>query len=710
MFFFNKDWSMNRRHLGRSIAIVTFGILALELALIRWTSSQVRIFAYFNNMVLICAFLGMGAGVTLGQRKPWLANLALPTLLIISVPIALAPELGITSMRFPDSFMSLWGGDAETRLGWRFFGTLSVFLSLLSGIVATFVFCGTYLGALFSRLRTLKAYGFDLLGSLMGVLGFSLLTLFGAGPGAWLALSVAPFIFLLRTSLSLACGILVVALSWYSGSTAIFSPYNRIDLDQAPDSKEIVLSVNRDFHQFMHDLSDARLQSMDSSPELRQRESLIRYIYDFPFKVGGGGKSAIVVGAGTGNDVQAALRNGFEKIISVDIDPVIIHLGQVMHPEKPYDSPKVVPVVDDARAFFEYYDGPPVDVVCYGLLDSHAMFSSMSSLRLDNYVYTVEGIRSAWKHVDKNGVLTVSFSVFAGPWIFDRLYWTIAEATGYAPIAMYHGMHYGATFVVPRDPTTVNIAKFMKFGITYPSKPRAETITTSDNWPFLYLKPGHFPFGYIAVLTCILIGAVGLVYFSYGRSELSSGFDLPLFLMGAAFLLLETRGVTSVSLLFGSTWIVNSAIFGGILLVILIANSMVDRFAIINVTPWFYLLFAATLFVALFNNIWLVQLPFYLRGMVGALVNALPIGIAGFIVPSLLNRAKSATAALGSNLLGSVVGGCLEYLSTVIGLRSLALMSLGLYVMAFLIFKRRNSIPTAGAVKNQAVPHSGLPG
>ncbi len=695
MVFFNKDWPVDQKYPGRSIALVTFGILALELALIRWTSSQVRIFAYFNNMVLICAFLGMGAGVALGQRKPWLANYALPTLLIISVPIALAPELGITSMRFPDSFMSLWGGDAETRLGWQFFGTLSVFLSLLSGIVATFVFCGAYLGALFPRLQTLKAYGFDLLGSLTGVLGFSLLTLFGAGPGAWLALSVAPFIFLLRTSLSLACGILVIALSWYSGSTAIFSPYNRIDLDRAPDSKEIILSVNRDFHQFMHDLSDARLQSVAFSPELRQRESLIRDVYDFPFKVVGG-KTAIVVGAGTGNDVQAALRNGFEKIYSVDIDPAIIHLGQIMHPERPYDSPNVIPVVDDARAFFEYYNGPPVDVVCYGLLDSHAMFSSMSSLRLDNYVYTVEGIRSAWKHVGENGVLTVSFSVFAGRWIFDRLYWTIAEATGHAPIAIYHGMHYGATFVVPRNLRAVNgEGLLMKFGLTYPSKPRSETTTTSDNWPFLYLKPGHFPFGYIAVLTFILIGAAGLVYFSYGRRELSSGFDLPLFLMGGAFLLLETRGVTSVSLLFGSTWIVNSAIFGGILLVILIANSMVERLAITNVTPWFYLLFAATLFVALFNNIWLVQLPFYLRGAVGALVNALPIGIAGFIVPSLLNRAKSATAALGSNLLGSVVGGCLEYLSTVIGLRSLALMSLGLYVTAFLIFKRRNSLLTS---------------
>ena len=32
------------------IALATFGILALELAVIRWTSSQIRIFAYFKLM------------------------------------------------------------------------------------------------------------------------------------------------------------------------------------------------------------------------------------------------------------------------------------------------------------------------------------------------------------------------------------------------------------------------------------------------------------------------------------------------------------------------------------------------------------------------------------------------------------------------------------------------------------------------------------
>src|SRR5213593_154902 len=43
--------------------------LFLELLMIRWISSEVRIFAYFKNFVLIACFLGFGLGCYLCQRK-----------------------------------------------------------------------------------------------------------------------------------------------------------------------------------------------------------------------------------------------------------------------------------------------------------------------------------------------------------------------------------------------------------------------------------------------------------------------------------------------------------------------------------------------------------------------------------------------------------------------------------------------------------------
>ena len=60
------------------LGLATFGVLALELATIRWMSGQIRIFAYFNNLVLIATFLGMGLGVAIGRRRPELFHRVFP--------------------------------------------------------------------------------------------------------------------------------------------------------------------------------------------------------------------------------------------------------------------------------------------------------------------------------------------------------------------------------------------------------------------------------------------------------------------------------------------------------------------------------------------------------------------------------------------------------------------------------------------------------
>jgi hypothetical protein len=65
--------------------------------------------------------------------------------------------------------------------------------------------------------------------------------------------------------------------------------------------------------------------------------------------------------------------------------------------------------------------------------------------------------------------------------------------------------------------------------------------------------------------------------------------------------------------------------------------------------------------------------------------HALPIGFAGVIVSMLLARSAHPSAALGSNLLGAVLGGCLEYLSMWTGLRALAALAFLLYLGAFVL-------------------------
>lgn len=675
----DSSWSENELPYGVQIGLTTFGILALELALIRWLPSQVRIFAYFNNLTLISAFLGMGLGVALGKRRPGLVHAVLPLLAVFSVIVTNSVPLGLEQIGFPDSSVSMWGAElARTTF------SLVAFPSLLLGCVAIFVAAGAPLGYLFSRLPTLRAYSFDLAGSLLGVLCMTASTAVHAPPPVWLALGAVPFLLLSRKLISAICLAVVIAAGAISIAGARYSAYNRIDLSN--ENGSLMLMVNCDFHQFIYDLSDSSVsQPTDSGRKL----FMYRQVYDIPFELTDFKKSALVVGAGTGNDVQAALRNGMEAVTSVDIDGVILELGRRLHPESPYSNPRARTVENDARAYIGQYHGAPFDVVCYGLLDSHAMFAAMSSLRLDNYVYTVEGLRRSWQNVGPDGILCVSFSIFGGNWMSDRLFWTLQEATGVKPIMIDHRMQYGRTFVVARHPEKLHLER-VPFRILHePEHGRQEVRLATDDWPFLYIKPGVFPWGYTIVLGGILLLALVATPVAYGRQTVGKDFDLPLFLMGAAFLLLETRGITSLALLCGSTWVVNSAIFASVLLLVWLANLLVMSLSLEDPRPWLVPLLATVVMVWLFNPDSLIAYSLPVRALLGGLVLALPIGFAGVIVSTVLKRSQNASASLGSNLLGSVFGGCLEYTSMIFGLKWLALMALGLYGLAAVLLMRR---------------------
>jgi hypothetical protein len=314
----------------------------------------------------------------------------------------------------------------------------------------------------------------------------------------------------------------------------------------------------------------------------------------------------------------------------------------------------------------------------------------MSTLRLDNYVYTEEGIRAAWERVSPDGHLSLAISCIAGQWFFERLYWMITRATGREPLAFYSAMHgVTITFIVPRSGVALNQAEIAKRPALGPKLAAEQTLTPSDDWPFLYIRPGKFPWGYVAVLGFVLVLAAVAVPRAFVMGKAGGGFDGALFLMGAAFLLIETRGVTSMSLLFGSTWVVNAAIFAGILVMVALANLAVQRWEWTNPAPWFVALFAAVILLYLFPVAWLHSLPLVARGVVAGLITGLPVSLAGIIVPMLLKQAAQPAAALGSNLLGAVLGGCLEYYSMMGGLKSTALMALVLYLGAFLLVRKK---------------------
>jgi hypothetical protein len=284
-------------------------------------------------------------------------------------------------------------------------------------------------------------------------------------------------------------------------------------------------------------------------------------------------------------------------------------------------------------------------------------------------------------------------SCVPGRWFFERLYWTITKATGQEPIAVFTPLHgWITTFIVPGPEATLNSAELATYSRIKSDLTAGQGITLSDDWPFLYLRPAVMPWGYIAVFGYVMLITLLVARPVFGVGRAGVRFDWPLFLMGAAFLLIETRGVTSLSLLFGSTWIVNSAVFGGILTMVLLANLAVQRWAWSNPTPWFVALFGTVLLLWWLPVEWLNDLPILSRGLVGGLLTGLPIGLAGVIVPMLLARSPNPAAALGANLVGAVLGGCFEYLSMYAGLKSVALMALVLYLVAFMIIRRRPAV------------------
>jgi hypothetical protein len=570
-------------------------------------------------------------------------------------------------------------------------------VALFGLVVWIFVCVGSIVGPLFSSLRPLRAYTADLAGSLLGVIAMTIAAAFGTTPPVWLALAVIPLVILSPRIVSIICAIAVVVLAQLSVQHALFSPYDRLDIGYSAviPGHPYALAANRDAHQLLLDLRTANIVNARYTEAQQGFLAKYRYMYDLPFRVPAGKGRALVVGAGTGNDVAAALRNGFGQVVSVDIDPTIIRIGKRFHPERPYSDPRAVPVVNDARAYLEQHPNERFDIVCFGLLDSHAMFSSMASLRLDNYVYTVEAIRSAWNHVAPGGALSISFSVYAGNWIADRIYAVITEATGRPPRVFAFPESTARTFIVTKGETRLP-SRPVIFEIPMNTDLDATRVTT-DDWPFLYLRPDTFPTGYVTMLACILVIAAAGARIAFGKRVYGSGFDPVLFLMGAAFLLIETRGVTDLSLLFGSTWIVNSSVFAGVLVMALAANLAVQRFRPENLTPYFVALFAALLISYLVRPSQLLTLPLIERGVFGGLLNALPIGFAGVIFSTLLARSEDATSSLGSNLIGAMAGGSLEYASIVTGLRFLTAIAIALYGAAFVLVAGRRGKVSGGA-------------
>ena len=161
--------------------------------------------------------------------------------------------------------------------------------------------------------------------------------------------------------------------------------------------------------------------------------------------------------------------------------------------------------------------------------------------------------------------------------------------------------------------------------------------------------------------------------------------------MGASFLLIETKGVTTLSLLFGATWMVNSMVIGSILMVILLSNWFTAQGLTGSFGSLYLGLFAALILNFFFPFDALNAFGWGERLVTAGAIITLPLFLAALIFAKAFDSVQSPSAALASNLFGSLVGGLLEYADMRTGLRSLNIIALCLYFISFIFLRRQNT-------------------
>ena len=374
--------------------------------------------------------------------------------------------------------------------------------------------------------------------------------------------------------------------------------------------------------------------------------------------------------------MEAALLHGAEHVDVVEIDPSIVRLARRYSAAGVYGNPRVTVHIDDARAFFERAT-PGYDLVNFGLLDSHGLFSSMANVRLDGFVYTVEGIHAAWRLLNDRGVLTLAFAA-GQPWLGGKLYQMVTAATGREPRVYAWGLTW-MVMVVEKQPVTSPPAAFGQFASWRPAQADLVNPVASDDWPYLYLRAKAIPSDYALVILSLL--AMSVVAVARLKPRGSGANELHFAAMGTGFLLLETKSIVDSSLYFGTTWIVSLIVIAGVLLMVLLANAVAGWLR--SPTRWLYApLIGSILLVFAVPNDLILGLPFAGRIAWTALVVPIPIFFAGLIFSGTFKRTPNPSAAFGANLVGAMVGGFAEYLSMAIGRQSLVLVVLGAYLVS----------------------------
>jgi spermidine synthase len=706
----------------RELFLVSVLFLFMELVFIRWFPAQVLFLTFFTNTVLLASFLGLSLGCLAARHRQDYFRWT-PALLLCCVGtgttmewlrLTLQDVINVGNNKSSPQVV-YFGAEVQVQDVAKFVISIEVvvaFFFLL--IAATLVGVGQGLGRRFGAVKDpARAYLINVGGSLVGILLFQVFAT-RLSPVWWFAAVALGLIALLmrepkRRPIAMALAAAVPIALYIPDATSLgiirerypvetWSPYYRINY--SPESRVIVANLIG---------QQTMVSRTDPSPAYAIPYLLNRDAGQQPFK------NILIIGAGSGNDVSRALQWAAPDahIDAVEIDPVIQRLGRRDHPDRPFTDRRVATYINDGRNFLRSTT-KKYDLIVFALIDSLVLHSSVSNIRLESYLFTQEAIDDVRQRLQPDGVFAM-YNYFRQGWIVSRLTKTVANVFGQTPLVLslpqqdvispdtraegftlfmaggrvpaygaafrQHGSYAIAEGVAPdaSTPRGFDMPAAGKQIRLHPSTVQVpnDLRVATDSWPFLYMRTPSIPaLSWRGMLGIGIISFLLLRIFGWrtGRSQLTKRNGV-MFLLGAGFMLLETKAVVHMALIFGSTWTVNTAVFAGILIVILLANIFVLNGRPRPVAPFYVGLLVTLLLNAVIPLNSFLGMSAALQTVAACALVVSPVFFAGVIFSTLLRQEAEAEQALAYNTAGAVLGGITETASLWIGFQYLVLLA-----------------------------------
>ena len=687
---------IKKKDLYINIIIATSLSLFLELSIIRIQSSYLHFFSFLKNISLISCFLGLGIGYAFKNKNLISLNWVFPLLTIQILILFLFSQTPISTILInPIAEQFTMGLDTA-----RSFSHLLIIYIFIIFIFIFNALCFIPIGHLISNLMsktyTLVSYSFNLLGSLLGIILFIIFSFLETTPVIWIIFSLILFIMIIRNHLkyytlsifSVLFLTILLSINIKDDKETIYSPYQNISVQHiASPINPIILQNGHLFYQTILNLSDDLLFTRENEvldvrimgPRVNKTHE--KEFYNLPYSiVKKKPNSILIVGSGAGNDVASANRYRIEKITAVEIDPVIVDLGNKYHPELPYKNENVITVIDDARNYISKTN-ESFDSIVYALLDSQTNLSSKGGIRLDSYVYTVEAFKEAKEKLNKDGYIFLSFFAQDEKLAF-KIFRMLEIAFEKKPLVLKSDVNDRYIFLASNSFENFNFnhLKFFKVNDKF-NESFLDVDISTDDWPFLYMPKKVYPLTYLSIVIILIFSSTFFINKIFQLSK--NNFSLSCFFLGAGFMLIETKSITEIAKYYGSTWLVTGLVIISILIMAFIANLLVIKRIKISINQiYFLLIFSIIIGYYLFIKQYYFFDKDYLSYIVPIFLS-LPILFSGLAFSNELLKINSVPKALSSNILGAMFGGFLEYNSMYFGLSSLYLIACFLYILAF---------------------------